>query len=78
MCTHSTGFLYCAGLHARYNGDPNIALRHWGRARRAEGRWGRSAALGVIKVCLSPGGEALPPPINDDGLSNSSDDSEYR
>lgn len=72
------GYLYCAGLYARFNGDPNVALRHWGRARRAEGQWGRNAAIGVIKVCLSPGGEALPPPLQDDTASDTPDDIEYR
>lgn len=64
-------------MHARYSGDPNLALRQWGKARRSEGYFGRAAALGVIRVCLSPTGETLPPPISDDGSLDASEDVEY-
>lgn len=51
------GLQYCIGLHNRYSGDANAALKHFNRASR-DAEWGQQALKHMIEIFLNPNDEA--------------------
>jgi tetratricopeptide repeat protein 21B len=56
--TLDAGFNYCKGLYEWYIGNPNVALKHFNKARK-DTDYGTAATYNMIEICLNPDNETL-------------------
>ncbi|KAK2186994.1 hypothetical protein NP493_181g04009 [Ridgeia piscesae] len=78
--TMNPGYNYCKGLYEWYTGNPNVALKHFNKARK-DSDWGTKAMYNMIEICLNPdndtiGGEVFEAVDMDHGESAEKADSE--